>query len=70
MSGNWELNYQVTDHLGGVVIALDDCGEIESMHEYTPFGKALPLTRKQNPEKFIGKETNFETGFANHRVRK
>jgi RHS repeat-associated protein len=68
--GDWMPHYAVTDHLGNVVMTLDACGEIETMYEYTPFGEALPLTHKQSREKYIGKETDFETGFADHGVRK
>jgi RHS repeat-associated protein len=51
-------------------MTLSACGDIEALYEYTPFGEALPLTAKASREKYIGKETDFETGFADHGVRK
>jgi RHS repeat-associated protein len=40
------------------------------LYDYTPFGEALPLSSEQSREKYIGKETDYETSLADHGVRK
>jgi hypothetical protein len=35
-----------------------------SAMDYTPFGEPISLSKSQSREKYIGKETDFESGLA------
>jgi RHS repeat-associated protein len=67
-------SYLTTDHLGSTRLVTNSSGNVESRHDYLPFGKEVPVdlggrnlvpgyTAKQNIlQRFTGKERDPETG--------
>ena len=47
-----------------------DNGEIVKQFDYAPFGSVIPLLGNVNRTKFIGKEKDKESNYADHGVRK
>ncbi len=72
--GTWKKYYNINDHLGNVRTVLlkeGTAGEIVKQFDYAPFGKVLCSSSNcLNRTKFIGKEKDKESNYADHGVRK
>ena len=70
--GTWKKYYNINDHLGNVRTVLQKdgtTGTIVKQFDYAPFGAVLNST-DVNRTKFIGKEKDKESNYADHGVRK
>ena len=71
--GTWKKYYNINDHLGNVRTVLreenNQPATIVKQFDYAPFGAVLNTT-DINRTKFIGKEKDKESNYADHGVRK
>ena len=70
--GTWKKYYNINDHLGNVRTVLQKdgtTGTIVKQFDYAPFGAVLNSTDIKRT-KFIGKEKDKESNYADHGVRK
>jgi len=71
--GTWKKYYNINDHLGNVRTVLreenNQPATIVKQFDYAPFGAVLNST-DVNRTKFIGKEKDKESNYADHGVRK
>jgi RHS repeat-associated protein len=68
------IRYQLANHLGSVVLELDDQAQIVSYEEYTPFGSSAYQAVRSQTElpkryRFSGMERDKESGFQYHGAR-
>ena len=70
----WQKFYNINDQLGNVSLVLrkdDNIGTVVKSFDYAPFGKVLCSSSNcENRTKFIGKEKDKESNYADHGVRK
>lgn len=69
-TGAWVPYYKIKDYLGNTRIEFDETFSDISAYDYSAYGDAENLTNEKSRERYIGKGTDYETGFADHGVRK